>query len=114
MGFSVAGSWQDLGDSGVTKTNKAAGYDAGGWWDIGVGYATGPYKVSVAYMQSEANDAGTGTEDDEISYLSVGASYAAAPGLDFYATYQYVDLDQVGTTSDNEVNMFMVGTQISF
>lgn len=101
MGFSVAGSWQDLGDSGITKANKAAGHDAGGWWDIGVAYETGPYKVSVVYMQSEANNGGTGVEDDDVKYLQIGGAYAAAPGLDFYAAYQYVDLDQVGTVSDN-------------
>jgi predicted porin len=114
-GFSVAGSYNDFGDSGLTKANKDAGMDTGNYWDIGVAYGTGPYKVSVIYMQSEANDAGSGTEDDTISYLSVGAGYAAAPGLDFYATYQYVDLDNGGsTTNDNEANLFMVGTQVSF
>jgi len=113
-GFSVAGSYNDLGDSGVVKANKSF-QDAGHWWDIGVAYGTGPYKVSVVYMQSKANDgAAAGVQDDKVQYLQVGAGYVAAPGLDFYAAYRYVDLDQAGTASDNTVNMFLVGTQVSF
>lgn len=113
-GFSLAGSYNDLGDSGVIKDNKAF-QDAGQWWDIGVAYGTGPYKVSVVYMQSEANDgAAAGVQDDKVDFLQIGASYAAAPGLDFYAAYQYVDLDQTGTASDNESNAFMIGTNVSF
>lgn len=113
QGFEVAGSYTDNGDTGVTKANKAAGHDAGGWWDLGVAYGTGPYKVSVAYMQSWAGQ-GTGVDDDTVDYLSVGGLYSAAPGLDFYATYQHVELEQAGTTSDNTANLFMVGTQVSF
>jgi predicted porin len=113
MGFEVAGSYQDLGDSGLTATQRLAGADTGGWWDIGVAYGTGPYKVSVVYMQSEADDE-TG-QSDKVDYLQIGFGYAAAPGLDLYAAYQYVDLDNGGTTvSDNEANMFLVGTQVSF
>jgi len=110
-GFSVAGSWQDLGDSGLTAAQKTAGADVGGWWDLGIAYATGPYKVSAMYMRSEADE--SNTDSDRVDYWSLGAGYAVAPGLDLYATYQYVDLDN-GAESDNEVNMFMVGTQVSF
>jgi len=113
-GFSVAGSFNDHGDSGLTNAAKANGGDAGQWWDIGAAYATGPYKVSVIYMQSEGNGGqAAGQKDDEVGYLSIGAGYAVAPGLDLYASYQYVDLDN-GNESDSEVNMFMVGTQVSF
>lgn len=112
-GFSIAGSWQDQGDSGLTRAEKNAGYDSGQWWDIGVAYGTGPYKVSVVYMQSEAKDSSAG--DDTVDWLQVGASYAAAPGLDIYAAYRYIDLDNAGgTTGDNEANMYLVGTQVSF
>lgn len=115
MGFSVGGNFTDLGDSGLTDAQNTNGGDAGQWWDIGVGYGTGPYKVSVAYMSSEANDGATAAkEDDEVSYLQISGSYAVAPGLDFYAAYQYVDLDQAGTTSDNTANLFLIGTQVSF
>ena len=110
-GFSVAGSYQDLGDSGLTAAQRAAGDDTGQWWDIGVAYGTGPYKMSVVYMQSESD---VGVNSDDVSYMQIGAGYAAAPGLDFYAAYQYVDLDRVGTVNDNEANLFMVGTQVSF
>lgn len=113
QGFSVAGSYTDLGNSGVTKSNKAAGVDAGAWWDVGVAYATGPYAVSVGYMQSKASQA-TGTQDDKADVFVVGASYSAAPGLDFYTQYEYVDLDRTGTASDNQVDLFLIGTQVSF
>jgi len=112
-GLEVAGSYTDNGHSGVTKADKAAGVDAGGWWDVGVAYDGGPYKVSVAYMRSWAAK-GTGVRDDTVDYLSLGGVYALAPGLDVYATYQHVDLDRAGAASDNQANLFMVGTQVSF
>ena len=113
-GFSVAGSYQDQGDSGLTTANKDLGHDAGSWWDVGVAYKTGPYGVSVVYMQSEANDGGA--DDDEVKWLQVGGGYAAAPGLDLYVAYRYIDLDDGGTddSKDSEANMFLVGTQVSF
>jgi predicted porin len=112
-GFEVAGSYTDNSNSGVTTDDKANGADAGGWWDLGVAYGSGPYKVSVACMRSWAARP-NGVEDDTVDYLSVGGLYAAAPGLDLYATYQYVDLDRAGTANDNQANLFMVGTQVSF
>ncbi len=114
-GFSLGASYQDLGDSGVTKANEAFGAEAGKWYDVGLAYETGPYKVSVAYMHSEANDATTAAQqDDEVDYYTIGANYAVAPGLDLYAAYQFVDLDQAGTLSDNEASLFLLGTQVSF
>jgi predicted porin len=112
-GFEAAGSYTDNGDTGVTKAAKAGGSDAGGWWDVGVAYGAGPYKVSLAYMRSWAAQ-GAGVEDDSVGYLSLGALYAAAPGLDFYTAYQRVELDRAGTASDNTANLFMAGTQVSF
>jgi len=112
-GFQLGGQYVHLGDSGITEANEALGIDAGKWWDVGVSYTTGPYKVSVAYMSSEAGQ-GTGTSDDTVDYISVGAGWAVSPGLDLYATYQHVDLDRTGTTSDNDADLFMIGTQVSF
>ncbi|WP_316975998.1 porin [Shumkonia mesophila] len=112
-GFELAGSYTDNGDTGIAKANTADGADAGGWWDVGLACGTGPYKVSVAYMRSWAAQPG-GVQDDEVDFLSVGGLYAAAPGLDLYAAYQYVGLDRAGNASDNEANLFMVGTQVSF
>ena len=111
-GFSLGASYQDHGDSGISKATEANGGDAGKWYDVGLGYATGPYKVSVAYMHSEAAVA-TGN-DDEIDYYAISAGYAVAPGLDIYAAYNYIDMDRDGTASDNEANMFLLGTQVSF
>jgi len=113
MGFDLAGSYQDYGDSGLTKAQKTSGMDAGYWWDLGIAYTTGPYKVSAFYGSSAAAEA-TGTSDDKFSMLAFGANYAAAPGLDLYVEYQYVDLDQTGSTSDNTANLFLIGTQVSF
>lgn len=112
-GFQVGGSYTDHGDSGITEANEALGIDAGKWWDIGVSYATGPYKVSAAYMNSQAAQ-GTGTDDDEVDYISIGAGWAVSPGLDLYASYQHVELDRTGTTSDADADLFLIGTMVSF
>ena len=111
-GFGFAASYSDMGDSGVSEANSALGADAGSWWDVGVNYETGPYKVSVIYMNSEAGVANT--SDDEVEYLQIGGKYAVADGLDIYAAYQNVQMDRAGTANDNDVNNFMVGTNVSF
>jgi len=117
MGFDVAGSYNNMGNQNyymsITKAAHEAGADGGYRWDIGGAYTTGPYKVSVAYESAQAGVA-NGTQDDKIRGLALGAKYAAAPGLDLYAEYEYFDLDRQGTSSDNTANLFLLGTQVSF
>lgn len=113
-GFALAGSYNDNGDTGITKAAEAAGADAGYWWDVALSYKTGPYKVGVGYYNSEKEF--TSTRTAEADYFAITGGWNVAPGLDFYAEYDYVDLEDgtSATTNDNEANVFMVGTKVSF
>jgi hypothetical protein len=53
-GFTVGGSWLNRAYDGSNETaaNKL-GVSAGNTWDIGVGYETGPWGITVGYMQEE-------------------------------------------------------------
>jgi outer membrane protein OmpU len=112
--FAVAAGYGDNDDSGVTKTNSAAGIDAGKWFDVGASYATGPYKVAVGYYHSELQ--ATAAAEAEADVFSVTGDYNVAPGLDVYAEYLYADLDDgtSATANDNEASTFIVGTKVSF
>ena len=116
-GFALAASYNDNGDSGVTKTDEAAGADAGTWWDVALSYETGPYSVGVGYFSSETDINNGGTiRQAEADYFALTGGWNVAPGLDFYAEYDYVELEDglAATTNDNEANVFMVGTKVSF
>ena len=113
-GFALAGSYNDNGDTGITKAVEAAGGDAGYWWDVALSYKTGPYSVGVGYFNSEKEFSSTRTA--EADYFAITGGWNVAPGLDFYAEYDYVDLEDgnAATANDNEASVFMVGTKVSF
>jgi len=109
-GFSLGVGYANNGDAG---TAKGSGKDFGDWYDVAVGYATGPYAVAVGYYHSE-KDLGSNT-DVESDQIAVTGDYTVADGLAVYAEYDYVDIDEDHSTSnDNEANVFMVGTKVSF
>ena len=110
MGWSLAGSYNENDDSGVSKSSRA---DAGQWWDVGLAYSTGPYKVSGGFYRS-TQDTALGNEN-EVSIINFGSSYIVTSGLQVYAEYNYIDDDpgDPGATS-NEGHVGVLGTQISF
>jgi len=112
-GFTVGVGYADLGDSNITKAAKADKASAGTWWDVGANYVTGPYKIAANYAVAAADQA-TGSTDDTVKWTAVTFDYTVAPGLAVYFEYDHVKIDQSGTTTDNEVNAFVVGTKVSF
>lgn len=116
QGWGLAVGYADNGDSNMLKTATAAGQDAGWWIDAALSYKNGPYTVAGGYFYSE-EDEGTGVGDDEVQFFSIGGKYNVAPGLDIYAEYDYVEIDDAaGTTSafDNDASLFLIGTQVTF
>lgn len=113
-GFALAGSYNDHGDTGVLKSDEANGADAGYWWDVALSYKTGPYSVGVGYFSSEKQI--SNTQENSVDYFALTGGWNVAPGLDFYAEYDYVEMDDglAATANDNEANVFMVGTKVSF
>jgi len=120
-GFSVAGSYGNLGDSGVAKT--ATVDKDSSFWDIGTAYENGPYGVSVTYFDSTkgtgtAAQTGESTGKNDLTNLVVGADYQMAPGLTPYVEASFFDLKNGGSTLatnyDNSGNVVMVGAELAF
>ena len=111
-GFTVGASYGDNGDTGRPTGD---GSDAGDYFEIAGGYKTGDFAFHVGYFNGEAANV-TGTTDDETRIFTLGANYNMAPGLRVYAEFDDIDVDQpgVGAGNDNDGQVFMIGTNISF
>lgn len=109
MGFSLAGSYGDQGESNRLKTSNA---DDNTFWTVGGAYEHGPYSVSATYLDS--NYAVTSTTDNEFNNLVIGADYKLAPGLTPYAEVSFFEQDAVGTSNDNDGTVVLLGTQLNF
>ncbi len=109
MGFSVAGSYANLGDSLQTK---ATGSDSSTrFWTVGAAYETGPFGASVTYLDSQVDG---GATHNDFTNLSFGVDYKVAAGLTPYAEVNVVKLDPTGTANDNDATVVIVGTQLAF
>jgi len=110
MGFSLAGSYGDWSDSFMT-TAAGVNPDAS-YWTLGGAYETGPFGASVTYLSSEAKVTG---QKDKFQDVSVGVDYKLAPGLTPFVEYTYYDTDVGGSTAnDNQGNVVIIGSQLSF
>ena len=107
-GFSVGAGYVDNGDTGVAV--GAAG-DGGQWWDVGIGYTTGPWSVSAGAFFSEKTNA---TGDSDVDIYSFGASFAVAPGLKVVSDINFIDVDDPGAAADNEGYTFVLAVQADF
>jgi outer membrane protein OmpU len=109
MGFSVAGSYGDWSDS--FATNAAGANPENSYWTAGAAYETGPFGISATYLNSETKLTGI---KDKFQDVSVGVDYKLAPGLTPFVEWTYYDMDPKGTAFDNQGNVVIVGSQLSF
>lgn len=109
MGFSLAGSYANLGDSLRAKTT--ASDSSNYFWTLGAAYETGPFGASVTYLQSKYD---AGATSNKFSNVSVGADYKLAAGFTPYAEVNFIDYNPTGTASDNKATIGIVGTQLAF
>lgn len=108
MGFSVAGSYGDLGD-GTTILGASSETS---YWTAGAAYEFGPFGVSATYMNSTTDT--PALADNDFDNLSIGVDYKLAPGLTPYAEVSFVSVDQAVAASDNDATIFIAGTQLAF
>ncbi len=106
-GFSVAGNWADLGDSGL-----GAGFGDSKYWTLGAAYENGPYGVSVTYLNGEVGQAAGA--NNEGTNLVVGADYQMAPGLTPYVEVSFFEFETAAGATVNEGNVVLLGAQVSF
>jgi len=103
--ISLAGSWADWGDSGLATGSTN---DDQQIWTLGTAYETGPFGVSLTYLDSES-------QDREFTNLVVGADYALAPGLVPYVEVSFFETDDNNVaTTDNDGSVVLVGAELSF
>jgi outer membrane protein OmpU len=107
MGWSLAGSYGNLGDS----LQAIAIGDDTHYWTAGVAYETGPFGVSVTYLDS-TRDVAAGSND--FQNISVGADYKLAPGFTPYVDVSFIELDAATAALDNDATVAIVGTQLAF
>lgn len=124
MGFSLAGSYGDWGDSNTLKADNA---DDTHYWSVGGAYEYGPFGASVTYLNTNF-DCGLSTAtagitrncttvgENEFDSVSVGTDYKLAPGLTPYAEVTWYDMNVPGAVAarDNTGYVGIVGTQLNF
>ncbi|MCW8917086.1 MAG: porin, partial [Magnetovibrio sp.] len=109
-GFTIGGGYSDFDD---TRDNPTASNDGEGW-ELGVGYETGPYSVSAAYMTSSNKDTTATAGDNEDTKWNVVATYDMGAGVALSATYFKSEADQEGTTAAVDVNGLIAGIEVGF
>jgi outer membrane protein OmpU len=111
-GFTLAAGYEDLDDTGLTRTQTAAGQDAGEIWNVGLGYKTGPWGVSAGYQYGERNISTTAKAD--VGVIALGAQYAVAPGWTAMAELGLWDVNEGIPGFANDKEVFMIVNQFAF
>jgi len=112
-GFTVAGSYRSTNNERNTKDLDSAG------WDLGVSYATGPYAVSLSYLElTEDTAANSGLEHKNQQWV-LGGSYDLGAGVTlvgsvFGAEYDDGADNAAASVDDNEGFGVVTGLQVSF
>jgi len=129
-GFTVGGAFANRGREGSAATELMKIADTfGNTWDIGVGYESGPWGVTLGYMRSEA-PGGNGKVDESMTGnngtkldgnqqwydVPVTVKYTLGPGITLnleagYANWKTPD----GETKDQIDGIYsLLGTTVSF
>lgn len=103
-GISIAGSYGDWNDSGLTKGSTRGGTD---FWTLGAAYSVDAWSTSLTYLSSDH-------ADDRYHSAVAGVEYDLAPGLTPYAELTYFKADEFGTSVDNRGTVLLVGTYLNF
>ncbi|WP_142849196.1 porin [Telmatospirillum sp. J64-1] len=108
-GFTFGGSYVD-----VAERDAPAGTNIDiTSWDLGVGYAMGPFGVSAAYLDSRV-DLGGGS-DDRGKVWELAGSYAMGPGITSRTSFIHADWEEAGAGgAQNEGWAIVTGLDIRF
>jgi outer membrane protein OmpU len=115
-GFTVGGSYRDTDNEGSVKDVDANG------WDLGVSYATGPYAVSLTYMElTQDTGANSGLEHQNTTWV-LGGSYDMGAGVTLVGSVFNAEYDngttygagETNSTADNEGFGVVTGLKVSF
>lgn len=105
MGFSFGGSYGDLGKTFQLKTSE--GKRRTYYWTAGAAYETGPYGVSLTFLNGKYRKSRS-------DIYSLGADYQLAPGLLPYVEVNHVRLKEESVANKNNATNVIVGSRLSF
>lgn len=109
-GFALAAGYADFNETGLATAVSATGADAGNWWNVGASYATGPWTVSLAYLDTtKDNGGGLGSTDWQV--ISAGVTYNLAPGWNLSGEIDVFEGDNINATAvpvDNDGTVFLI------
>jgi predicted porin len=125
-GFAFGGAYRDISqDRKASSGNTLAGLGErdgldGNAWSLGASYTTGPYSMSLAYLESSMENTGSTVSDDELKVWELAGKYAMGPGIDLVGIVSYADFEN-GTAqgssttviNSNQNNGFAVTTGLS-
>ncbi|MEZ5667969.1 MAG: porin [Alphaproteobacteria bacterium] len=107
-----------------TLVNATAGIvaDTGQWYDVGLSYSTGPWKVGGGAFWSSAENNGGGVQgpDTDVAIYSIGGNYKVAPGMEIATDVNFVEVDNrnrsltAAGAQNNDGTVFVFSTIFSF
>lgn len=99
-GFQIGGAWQYSNEvhpaTAGGRTGSAS--NEGSVWEVGAGYKSGPWGVSVGYMVSEQTGSIADPDEDEWKVIAVSGIYNLGPGIDVHGSVYHVDQDDESGT----------------
>lgn len=113
-GFEIGGAYRNIQQGGGALSRDADGEV----WEAGVSYKTGPYGVSLSYLNATQEQGGLHSvakvQDDEASVVQLSGSYNMGPGVDLVGGIGYVSFDSQGTAAQgNENDGWVAATGLS-
>jgi predicted porin len=112
---SVGGAYKaqsdiDTGKGGTANSDESEVYE------IGISYASGPFKVSATYLHGEQPLASATQGEDEVDKFQIGGQYNMGPGVDLQGSLTYVDWNDETTADANNNDGWAVvgGVKVSF
>ena len=97
----VGAGYVTFNEAGITSAAEALGEDAGEWWDVAIGYRSGPWGVSVGYYEATLGNV-TGVADTENTVLTFDADYEIAPGWTFAGSLSFNDAENRDRIQGND------------
>jgi hypothetical protein len=118
-GFTLGGSYsRQLTDAATRDVGNTAGViSIDGWkWDLGLTYATGPYKVGLTYTKGQIQGDIDLAGDDEYSEWVLGFNYNLGAGVDFNAAVFRGNYDNEtgGAANENDGYGVQAGVLLTF
>ncbi len=112
-GFTLSGG---IADYDAENSSSAETLTDGQVWDIGLSYATGPYAISLGYLESELEGSDAVAAEDEVDTIMLSGKYTLGPGVDWKTSIFHTDWEGETTTlaNDNDGWAVVTGLHLTF